>query len=496
MTDVQEYNNSSTSSPGQPCPVISVIIPLYNAEKYVRECIVSLLAQTFQNFEVIVVDDCSADNSFAIVESYAPKFSGRLILAKMEKNSGGGGLPRNKGLSISRGEYIFFLDADDMLTKTALEELYGLAKEYDADLIYIEKHYETNADRSEIHTRGRHRGGFVEVPTFESEDLTERLKSLLSGRFGVTPWIKFTKRNLLIENEIFFPHTCPGEDDIWTYSLIFYAKKLLRVPNAIYIQRLSESSVMRKERSPQQQLSFWINPLILGLKSFDKLIGKHEFFKSNPQYRYSVMAFFVNAVSNNILNRSTVVEPFVFYETIKESFGEKLGEYDVLIPALCTVLHNEKKFSKSVGKAVEVLSRKSQDDITARMDISLKGEGDFQIVSLSDAKINIRKPTWLNKNGIGYVVQSYAGIMEVVAKATVDGQLILNLRGLDIRMPEDKSKRIPYWIYYTKLIVNDKIVFDKTTPAWHDKPYRYKTEIKAEAEVKIQVEWLVHGSDT
>lgn len=85
---------------------VSVIIPLYNAEKYVGECLDSLLEQTFQDFEVIVVDDCSTDNSAKIVESYAPKFNGRFMFTILEKNSGSGALPRNKGLLLSRGEYI------------------------------------------------------------------------------------------------------------------------------------------------------------------------------------------------------------------------------------------------------------------------------------------------------------------------------------------------------------------------------------------------------
>ena len=116
-----------------------MIIPLYNAENYIGECLDSLLLQRFQDFEVIVVDDRSIDNSFAIAESYLSKFNGRLRLTKTEKNSGGGGVPRNKGLLISSGEYIQFLDADDILTKTALEEMYTLAKEYDVDVVYCER---------------------------------------------------------------------------------------------------------------------------------------------------------------------------------------------------------------------------------------------------------------------------------------------------------------------------------------------------------------------
>ena len=126
-------NNPPTS---QPYPAVSVIIPLYNAEKYIGECLDSILAQTFQNFEVIVVNDCSTDASPAIVESYVEKFGGRLKLAHMKKNSGCGGEPRNKAIDFSRGEYIYFVDADDLLIRTALAEMYALAKEYDADVLH------------------------------------------------------------------------------------------------------------------------------------------------------------------------------------------------------------------------------------------------------------------------------------------------------------------------------------------------------------------------
>ena len=91
------------------------------------------------------------------------------------------------------------------------------------------------------------------------------------------------------------------------------------------------------------------------------------------------------------------------------------------------------------------------------------------------------------------MIQSYAGKLEIVAKSDVDGRIRLGLKGVDVRTPEDSSKRIPYWIYYTKLSVNDKIIFNEIIPAWHDKDYQYGIEAKANAEIKIQVEWLTHG---
>ncbi|MBR0101963.1 MAG: glycosyltransferase family 2 protein, partial [Selenomonadaceae bacterium] len=122
-------------------PAVSVIIPMYNVESYVGECLESVLKQTFQDFEVIVVDDCSTDDSVKIVEEYAPKFDGRLRLFSMEKNTGTPGKPRNKGIELAHGEYIQFLDADDFMILHALEALYTAAKKYDADVVYSAAHY-------------------------------------------------------------------------------------------------------------------------------------------------------------------------------------------------------------------------------------------------------------------------------------------------------------------------------------------------------------------
>ena len=92
-------------------PAVSVIVPMYNTEKYIGELMDSVLAQTLQSFELVIVDDCSTDKSCEIVESYIPKFSGRLQLIKSSVNSGGCAVPRNKGLAVSRGEYVFLLIA-------------------------------------------------------------------------------------------------------------------------------------------------------------------------------------------------------------------------------------------------------------------------------------------------------------------------------------------------------------------------------------------------
>ena len=320
-------------------PAISIVIPLYNAEKYLVECLDSILAQTFQDFEVIVVDDCSIDGSRAIVENYFEKFGGRLKLSVMGKNSGSGALPRNKGLKLSRGEYIFFMDNDDLLTPTALEELYTVAKNFSADVVYLERHFEASVDLNEIHVAGETLG----KPTLEAENLAERIHALIGRKFFLTPWSKFVRRDFLVEHEIFFPHVIIADDDIWTCALIFFTERFLRVPNPVYVWRQTKTSAMHKERTPQETLSFWLNPIIFGIKTLNEIMSRIEFFKQNVQYRCAVLEFFVHTKTAQVFESSLNLSLPEIFSAIENEFGKSLGERDVLISWLLTDLIIQQK---------------------------------------------------------------------------------------------------------------------------------------------------------
>ena len=110
---------------------ISIIIPVYNVEKYLRECLDSLLNQTFQDFEIICVDDGSTDKSLEILQEYKRKDDRFVIL---QQRHSGAGSARNNGIRLAEGKYIQFLDADDYFEPTLLEEMYNHAEKFDADL--------------------------------------------------------------------------------------------------------------------------------------------------------------------------------------------------------------------------------------------------------------------------------------------------------------------------------------------------------------------------
>lgn len=339
-------------------PAVSVIIPLYNAEKYLPATLESLLAQTFTDFEVIIADDCSTDASCAIVERYAAKFGGRLNLTRTAKNSGSGATPRNIGLTISRGEYVFNMDNDDLLTPTALEELYTLAKKFNADVVACERYYMARADLGEIFICDG-RQGVVNKPTFASDDLTERVRNLVDGNFLVTPWGKLVKRDVLIANEIAFPPTTIADDDIWTCEVLFSAEKILRVPNAVYVWRQTESSVMRRTRSPQELLEFWLQPIVFAIKTLDDFMGKFEFFRRRIEYRCAVLEFFVHSKLTQVVTAAEKLTLPEIYAAIKNSFGNSLGGHDVLISWLLADLIAQQK--------IFVANRQRIADLDARL---------------------------------------------------------------------------------------------------------------------------------
>lgn len=113
-------------------PKISVLIPVYNVELYLRRCVDSALAQTLQELEVILVDDGSPDNSPAICDEYAEKDDRIRVI---HKPNGGLASARNAGMSIATGEYLFFLDSDDWLELDGLERLYKVAEKYQVDFV-------------------------------------------------------------------------------------------------------------------------------------------------------------------------------------------------------------------------------------------------------------------------------------------------------------------------------------------------------------------------
>lgn len=332
-------------------PAVSVIIPMYNAEKYIGDCLDSILAQTFQNFEVIVVDDCSIDNSFAIVESYALKFGERLTLTSLKKNSGNTGYSaRNKGFNFSRGEYVYFMDADDFITKTALEELYTAAKNFDADVVYTGSRYRyttkdgTNLTIDRIGLEAKEKG-IEDKPTLTINDPHKNLQELLT-KAGLywAPWTKLVRRKFLIEKEITFYEVLSGGDHLWNIELFACAERLLRIPNAVYFWRDDAlESMTRNKRTVDKQIYTWSKVFLSISKAMADLFNKYDIFKENPNYCYEALRnHFIFIMAHNIEARFQTT-PDKIYDILSREFEDKQECINLAIPFFFGLFDSQQK---------------------------------------------------------------------------------------------------------------------------------------------------------
>ena len=491
------------------CPrktyAVSVIIPMYNAEKYVAECLDSLFDQTFQDFEVIVVDDRSTDNSVAIVRNYSSKFGKRLTLTHTEKNSGSS-VARNQGLMLSQGEYILFLDADDFILLTALETLYNAAKEYDADIVYEGTHYINNPNDISLCRDGLSKKLLSENREDKTElivdDPNKNLDRLLligdEGSFRAA-WSKFFRREFLIKNKITFPNLPNAEDVVMVINAYCHAKRILRIPTPLVFYRNYNPSLTRMKRLPLVQISYWFSVFIDFAKILRELEEKNEILSKNPDYLFATLKRQLGACFNRTIEARKQLSDQDIYKILRLKFAN--NPFGAAISFLFSAIEKDRKANANSETLCEFInyltSETAQPPFTARIDLKLQTkQGDFQILSVSDDKAKVDKPHWFQKDGIGYIIQSHVGKLKLIAKATAEGRLGFRFRGIHAYNPKDKTKRIPHWVGYTKFVVNENVIFDKLTPVWHDKPFAYGMDVKAGEEIIIQIEWLPHRDDT
>jgi len=264
---------------------------MYNTEKYIGECLTSLANQTFQDFDVIIVDDCSTDNSRKVVQSFSDNFSGRLKLKKMSKNSGYPGLPRNTALDMARGKYVYFIDSDDLLTETALEELYNVAEKFDADVVHVEKYFTflDEAGKKSSQLISFQTGEFVTEPTLETSDIGERVEGFIQKRYLWWACNKLFRRKFLRDNKITFPAIKSWEDFVFVFKCLVAAKNYVRVPFVSYYYRIRNDSLSHEAFTGVRRM----NDIIGVIKNTDDFMSGKKFFVDNPQYKYMLVDFFM-----------------------------------------------------------------------------------------------------------------------------------------------------------------------------------------------------------
>ena len=208
----------------------SIIVPVYNVEKYLSECIDSVLRQTFTDYELILVDDGSKDESGKICDQYAEKDNRIKVI---HKGNGGQSSARNRGVQQSSGEYIVFLDSDDFISEdTFLQDIKETSAETDVIVYRYKKYFEDGREEE------------VAVPSVTSTEKNEFLRQLVIGdAFFCSCWSKSVKASLLKENSILFDESLRCEDMDWYYSVVQVAQTFAFIDKPFVSYRQRENSV-------------------------------------------------------------------------------------------------------------------------------------------------------------------------------------------------------------------------------------------------------------
>ena len=211
-------------------PIISIIIPVYNTERWLSECISSVLNQSFTLFELILVDDGSADACPSICDSYAKNDSRVKVIHKV---NAGVSAARNDGIKRSVGKYIMFIDADDLLPEGALKKLYDLIKNDDYDIVFGQ--YVLDYPRKQIPKATRLTSGvysYQDVKFYLIDDGT------LAGFLFGSVWGGIYQRSRIVNNNILFDEKVKiNEDGLFNFLLIPKCNKIFVTEEIVYIYR-------------------------------------------------------------------------------------------------------------------------------------------------------------------------------------------------------------------------------------------------------------------
>ena len=229
-------------------PLFSIIVPIYNVERYLEQCIESVLAQDYQNYELILVDDGSPDNSIDICAKYAKQYSNIVFIHKI---NGGVSDARNAGIQIARGEYLMFLDSDDYWEgRTILSDLQNIITENNPDVIfnYMSSVYPDKIVNHYIN-RDKLIGSFKE----DFQDLYQ------DGIYLGFPFTKIMKRELILKNQLFFIKGRTFEDVIWSFSLVKHIKDYAIYRNCFYMYRRERKGSITSVVTAKNQESLFQN---------------------------------------------------------------------------------------------------------------------------------------------------------------------------------------------------------------------------------------------
>ena len=241
---------------------VSIIIPVYNVEKYIDRCLKCAVNQTFKDIEIILVNDGSTDKSINIINKYLKKYSNITLINQQNQ---GLSSARNTGIKNANGKYIMFADSDDYFSKRFVETLYNTAEKEKSDIVVC--NYKTVFENKKIKIKNKP----LKIKTYNSEKALDILiKDVFINNFA---WNKIYKKEIFTENNINFPIGKTYEDMYVSYRLFHKSKKVSVINKKLYCYVKHKKSITATFTEKN------FNDIISGLFEMKKYLLKNNIYK-------------------------------------------------------------------------------------------------------------------------------------------------------------------------------------------------------------------------
>lgn len=295
---------------------VSVIIPIYNVEAYIEECLLSVMNQTLKEIEIICVNDGTPDHSMDIVAKHAGADS---RIRMVDKENGGLSSARNAGMDAAEGEYILFLDSDDWILPETLEEIYEIAAKNELDNIYFNA--ETFFDSKELEEKeGGYSNYYKRQGTYEGVYMGAELgeKIMRNGDFIPSACLQMPRREMLLKHQLRFYEGIIHEDNLFTIQSMILEGKVMFIDKCYYRRRMRADSIITTPKGVRNALGYYICMRELGIFIRDMEL-REEYYFEIENYLVWLKKLAIDYISG--LSRQEVTEGLAGYSNeIKLNF--------------------------------------------------------------------------------------------------------------------------------------------------------------------------------
>lgn len=316
---------------------VSIIIPVYNVENVLKETLDYLVKQSIKRIEIICIDDGSNDKSLEILKEYKSKYKNFKVL---QQDHEGAGAARNKGIKEAKGEYLLFLDSDDIFHKDLCKKTYNRAKLFNSDIVL----FRTNRYNESTKKLTEENGTLVDkyIPkekTFSPKDVKEVLFQITTP----CPWSKLFKREFVLKNNLYFQNTKNANDVFFTLSSLTQAKKIVMLNDRLVTYRVGQANNLQATKSK--------NPVEF-LKAYTKV---HDYLIEKGIYNEYEETYKTAAINSIIFNHTSTKT-----EESKAEIRKHLFEHGLKDLGLDHIERKDLKTKYSYLNWIEIMDKKEE----------------------------------------------------------------------------------------------------------------------------------------